>query len=315
MRYQFYFCILQISILLFSCNKNIETTLENDFKEINGVKIYYKAFGKGEPVLVVHGGPGLGHNYLLPYFEKLGENNRVILYDQRNSGKSTTNESTDLRMEHMVQDIEDLRKAFGIEKLHLISHSFASLFTIQYAFQFPDNIKSLTLLEPYPISSEINFKMYTNIMNKVPQEDINHFNNIKASSEFRRGEPEAVKEFLYYYYLPFYHDADKRKEQNFGYFNEEFAVKYNNTNQFINLNNFGFTLLDRLEKINCPTLVIHGESDVVPEENIKIIEQNIKKVKVAKLKNSGHFGYLENPVEYFQLIKTFLKDPEASIRN
>jgi uncharacterized lipoprotein NlpE involved in copper resistance len=68
-----------IVLLIFGCNKNSETrtspkisslnlfTIEEGFVDANGVMIYYEAFGRGEPLLIVHGGPGASHDYFLPY--------------------------------------------------------------------------------------------------------------------------------------------------------------------------------------------------------------------------------------------------------
>jgi proline iminopeptidase len=307
--------VLVINILFTHCNNISESSPASGFIQVNGARLYYKAIGKGEPVLVVHGGPGLGHNYLLPYFEELAKSYRVIFYDQRHSGRSSSSEVvSNIAMESMVEDIEEMRKAFKIEKLNLLSHSFGSLFTIQYASQFPDHIKSLTILEPFPVSSELGYKMFSNIINKAPNEEVKKFNEVKASVEFKRSEAEAVRQFLFYYYSQFYSNPESRRIQDFSYFDEEFAQKYTTTNQFININNFSYSLVDRLERIECPTLVIYGDRDVVPIENKNIIEQSIRRCKSVMIPKSGHFGYLENSGPYFKAVKAFLKNPDKYVK-
>lgn len=303
--------LLLLTSFLASCNKLANLGIEEGYIPVNGAKLYYKTLGEGEPILVVHGGPGLGHNYLLPHFEALAKNHKLIFYDQRHAGKSIGEETvSNIPMEAMVEDIEELRKAFNIDKLHLLSHSFGSLFTIQYASQFPSHIKSLTLLEPYPISSALGYQMFMNVMRKASQEEARRFKEVKASLAFKRSEAKAVQQFLYYYYSPFYYNPESRQVQDFSYFNEEFAQKYTTTNQFININNFSYNLEERLELISCPTLIIYGEADVVPVENHSIIERSIKKSKAVMIKKSGHFGYLENSDSYFKAIKEFLRDPD-----
>ena len=46
--------------------------------------------GKGDPIIVLHGGPGLDQTYLLPQISRLAKNHQVIFYDQRGSGQSVS---------------------------------------------------------------------------------------------------------------------------------------------------------------------------------------------------------------------------------
>jgi len=52
--------------------------IEAGFVDANGVLIYYEALGKGEPLLIVHGGPGASHDYFLPYLLPLARTNRGV---------------------------------------------------------------------------------------------------------------------------------------------------------------------------------------------------------------------------------------------
>src|SRR5438876_2129454 len=61
-----------------------ETTVE-----LNGVRLYTRRVGHGPPVVVLHGGPGAHHDYLLPQYDHLAEGGRTLLYyDQRGGGRS-----------------------------------------------------------------------------------------------------------------------------------------------------------------------------------------------------------------------------------
>src|SRR5689334_9895117 len=63
--------------------------MEEGFVDCNGVMIYYKTLGKGEPLMIVHGGPGASHEYLLPYLLPLARTNKLIFIDERGSGRSS----------------------------------------------------------------------------------------------------------------------------------------------------------------------------------------------------------------------------------
>ena len=113
-----------ISLILCNCNSD-QLEVEEGYKEVNGVKHFYKIVGKGEPFILLHGGPGMYHDELYPFFLDFAKSNKVIFYDQRGNGKSTLEkiDSTTFTVELMVEDLEGLRKEFEIEKLNIIGHS------------------------------------------------------------------------------------------------------------------------------------------------------------------------------------------------
>src|SRR5262249_1197251 len=80
---------------------------EDGFVDANGVLIYYKAFGAGQPLLILHGGPGASHEYFLPYLVPLAKTNRLIFIDERGSGKSQKlDDPAGYTIENMVEDVE-----------------------------------------------------------------------------------------------------------------------------------------------------------------------------------------------------------------
>src|SRR5438046_2516548 len=62
--------------------------MEEGFVDAHGVLIYYKIIGHGAPLMIVHGGPGASHDYLLPYLLPLARSNQLIFIDERGSGRS-----------------------------------------------------------------------------------------------------------------------------------------------------------------------------------------------------------------------------------
>lgn len=67
--------------------------LAQDFeglRTINGTKLFLSIKGKGETLVLLHGGPGLNHSYFKPHLNGLEKKFRVVYYDQRASGRSST---------------------------------------------------------------------------------------------------------------------------------------------------------------------------------------------------------------------------------
>ncbi len=79
--------LIIISFIIASCS-NDSIFIEEGYKDINGVNHYYKIVGEGEPYILLHGGPGMYHDELYPFFLDFAQSNKVIFYDQRGNGKS-----------------------------------------------------------------------------------------------------------------------------------------------------------------------------------------------------------------------------------
>jgi len=115
--------LLFFLILLLSCSSKKQAFQFEGLKPINGTELYLNAFGEGEPLLIIHGGPGLSHDYFLPQFEELGDNFNLIFYDQRVSGRYSVDVADDsITFDLFVQDIEELRKVTGFEKVNILAH-------------------------------------------------------------------------------------------------------------------------------------------------------------------------------------------------
>src|SRR6266550_4401612 len=100
-----------------------ETTTETTV-ELNGVRLYTRRVGHGPPVVVLHGGPGAHHDYLLPQYDHLAEGGRTLLYyDQRGGGRSPVPRDIPVGWREHVVDLEALRGHWGLDRLTLIGSS------------------------------------------------------------------------------------------------------------------------------------------------------------------------------------------------
>src|SRR5687768_10948645 len=71
-------------------------------RKINGTNLFFSLKGKGEYLLVIHGGPGLNHTYFNPHLKPLENAFKVIYYDQRACGKSSTPASDSISLKFLV---------------------------------------------------------------------------------------------------------------------------------------------------------------------------------------------------------------------
>ena len=118
----------------------------------DGNRIYWECCGtpSGKPAVVLHGGPGSGCS---PWHRRLFDPSayRVVLFDQRNCGRSTPNASlhgTDLANNtttHLVHDIEQLRCHLNIQHWLLLGGSWGSTLALAYAETHPDCVTEIIL--------------------------------------------------------------------------------------------------------------------------------------------------------------------------
>lgn len=113
----------------------------------DGHEIYFEECGNpaGAPLLYLHGGPGSGFSTDITQLLD-PDHYRIILMDQRGSGRSTPHGSlAHNTTAHLVDDIERLRHHLGIETWHVFGGSWGATLTIAYAMAHPSATSALTL--------------------------------------------------------------------------------------------------------------------------------------------------------------------------
>src|SRR5207253_7963045 len=101
---------------------------------VPGAQPYFCEVGNGRPLVIVHGGPDFNHNYLLPRLDRLSSAFRLIYYDQRGRGKSSRDVSPEtVNIESEVDDLDSLRKYFGLDAIAILGHSWGGLLAMEYA--------------------------------------------------------------------------------------------------------------------------------------------------------------------------------------
>ncbi len=112
----------------------------------DGVKLFAKSAGNGPVCIFVHGGPGAWSKS----FEEMGGRGfekrlKMVYLDQRGCGRSEVSTSGNYSLDRMVEDIEAIRHALGVERIYLLAHSFGGVIAVNYAKKYPDHLFGLIL--------------------------------------------------------------------------------------------------------------------------------------------------------------------------
>jgi proline iminopeptidase len=303
--------LLTLSILLFlltGCtDRPSQEHIESGIKEINGTQLYYKTIGEGESILVIHGGPGLNHNYLLPHLSKLAENYKLIFYDQRACGKSSLNvDTSSITLDNFIRDIEGLRQSFGIMKLNLMGHSWGGLLALEYALKYPGKVKSLILIDCIGASNDINTQTNQVLAERFTKEDSIKRVNIIRTEAFQKRDPKTIEALMQ---IGFKHDF--KNPSLIDSLDLDLNENYAETSrllQYLAGDLMSYDLHPDLKKIKSPALLIYGDYDPLTETAGRRIQQSIAQSQLKIIEDCGHFPFIEKPDKFNKIVTTFMKN-------
>lgn len=274
-------------------------------------KLFCRVMGHGHgqtPVIVLHGGPGvLSQDYLLPFMGRLAKTNQVIFYDQRGSGRSqATLDSSSIKIENFIEDIEAIRKALGLKKITLLGHSWGGLLSMHYAILHPESLDKLILMDSMAASSQgINMFLQEWYRRLSPHKS--EMNELKESEAFLAGDPETVANYLRIIFRTYCFQPGLADKLNLT-LSASANVSGNKTFEILRKTYFArsYDLTNDLKKLTCKTLIIHGDSDVIPLQTAKNIHANIASSELVVIEKCGHFPFMEKPEPCFHHLNAFL---------
>jgi proline iminopeptidase len=115
----------------------------------DAVKLLVREYGQGELFVVLHGGWGAEHEYMVGVLRSEFSRNRFVLYDQRGSMRSPARVAT-ISVDAHVEDLERLRVELGLERMNLVGHSMGTFLAQRYLVTYPEHVGKLVLIASTP---------------------------------------------------------------------------------------------------------------------------------------------------------------------
>lgn len=295
--------------------------MEEGFVDAHGALIYYKIIGRGTPLMIVHGGPGVSHDYLLPYLLPLARSNQLVFIDERGSGRSEKLEDVgQYTVENMVEDVEAVRQALHLGKISLLGHSFGGVLAQAYAFKYQQNLTHLVLGGTFYSTREMN-KVLAEEKRAMPPEALAKLESLEKAGLFGKGKdwekgryPDDYAKLAwgdgYFPYLyqrrpdPNYDPAAGNTSSSWDLYRE----MWGSSGEFVidgNLKSVEY--LDKLSGIHVPTLVICGDHDESNPSLSRTMHEKIAGSKLVVVPQAGHMAFVDQPNLYIKAVTDFLK--------
>lgn len=289
-------------VLLLGCGPGETAGL----RDLNGTQLFVRAMGAGEPVVFVHGGPLLEHGYFLPHVAPLGEDFRLVFYDQRLSGRSAAVvDSGGVTMEAFVRDIEVLRTDLGVEAVNLIAHSWGSHLAQRYAIAHPDRVKSLIMISPMAASAELWQEENAYVSQMATDRDVADREALMATPAFSRFDPAAIEEMMRISFRPQVQDLAVLDRLEL-YFPGDYADRSQQLGA-LGASLSEFDLHADLARYTGPTLLIYGEIEPGAGIGGPALVEALPQAELKIIQDAGHFAFAEQPAAFLEAVRGFLR--------
>lgn len=294
-------------------------TVQEQFVDANGVLIYVKSFGQGDPLVVLHGGPGESHDYFLPYLLPLARHNRLVFIDERGSGRSEKLEDVSkYTVEAMAEDVEALRQVLGLGRINLLGHSFGGVLAQAYALKYQSNLQHLVLCSTFHSTKAFN-DVFRSMKAKMSPELRKRIDEAEAAGLFGHGKDYEKNRYTSAYmtaawgegYFPYLYQ--NHPDPNFdpvliGNMSWDlYREMCGSHGEFVVDGNLASVeYADRLGTIKVPTLITVGEHDLTDPTIAREMNALIPGSKLEILPKSGHMTFVDQPGLFIRLVSEFL---------
>jgi proline iminopeptidase len=266
----------------------------------DGAKIFVQEFGKGAPVVLLAGGPGLNPDYLQPLWNTFSKNYRCIVLNERGTGKSILPvvDSVSMSMDNYVNDIEALREHLKLEKLTLLGHSWGGMLCMVYLAKEPQHVKKIILLDSGGPSEEFAKRFDDNLNKRLTPED-----QAEAKRLDSLGLDDSKAKLPGYFY-----DRNRAlaaaKAMPENMHGQPGVFQYTAANYFAG----SHEMMKNLRKTTAPVSLIQGMADPMGEATAMDIKEVLPQAKIHFIEHAGHFPWMENPPQVKEFFEQMGKD-------
>ena len=248
-------------------------------------------------MVVLHGGPGAHHDYLLPQYDLLATGRELFYYDQRGGGQSPVPRDTPVGWREHVADLEGIRVELGLEQLTLCGYSWGGLLAVLYLLEHPGRVARLALVCPASPTAAYRRQFDEEFARRMAAPEIQREREALRASGGR--DPRRAFELAV---APYFRDFRDAKNLT--------AFRVTARTQQAVWDSLGeYDLRPRLRQYPSlvplpPSLVIHGTFDPMPIAGSRAFA-DLLGAKLVELP-TGHCPHVEATAEFVWVLDGFL---------
>jgi proline iminopeptidase len=278
------------------------------FSTTTSVPLYWCEYGPDDAprILVLHGGPGAHHDYLLPQFLRLAERYRLVFYDQRGSGRSRETGPADVTAQQNVQDLAQVIRELHVEPLTIIGYSWGALLALLYSIEslrhrtLPAPAR-LVLVDPAPLSRPYREAFEDEFARRQRSEAIRELREDLTDSGLRDSDPDAWRKRQFEIGVAAYF-AQPAAASGLTQFRVTAKVQ-----QSVWHSLGDFDVIADLSSVHIPAFFVHGRHDPIPIDSTERAASAMR-ARLLVLEASGHVPYVEQPDALFAAIEQYLAE-------
>ena len=280
------------------------------FTATTAVPLYWARYGSGRPILVLHGGPGAEHDYLLPQMLGLRTPDRALFfYDQRGGGRSKTDDRTPITWRTQVDDLSKVATELALdsgEGLTIVGYSWGALLAMLYAIdaaaqRVSPPVARLALIDPAPVTRAFREVFEKEFAARQSGPVVRQLRDELNASGLKESDPEAYRQRSFELSVAGYF-ADPRRAHDLTPFRVVGRVQQS---IWESLGDFDLTQPGFLDSVTAPSLVVHGRQDPIPLASSESAARSLR-ASLVVLEECGHVPYVEQPAPLFQALNSFL---------
>lgn|ERR1035437_420628 len=281
------------------------------FVRVPGGQVYYREVGEGgTPLLCLHGGPGMGHDYI-EALEDLADERRVVFYDQLGCGRSERPDDPSLwTVGRSVDELIHVREALNLTSCHLFGSSWGGMLALSYVLDHRPSLVSLTLASS-PGSVPRLVEECAALRKELPIETQRTLDFHEETGFLECPEYIGAAAQFYRRHLCRMNPWPEGLERTFaGMGLQVYRTMYGPTEFTATGNLKDWDIMDRLGAITIPTLVTVGRYDEVQPQHAEAMAQRIPGAELVIFEESAHLAFEEERSAYMATMRAFLRRTE-----
>ena len=279
------------------------------FIDVPDGKVWCQSAGDGDPLLLLHGGPGANSIYLESLMSLADCGYTVVRYDQLGCGQSDQPDDTSLwTVDHFVEEVDVVRSALGFETMHLLGQSWGAFLALEYALRFPQYLKTVTLYSGAASTIQCHDGMQR-LLHQLPPKTVSLMKQCEAVGDYDNPDYLAAVQILLDRHLCRLDPWPPELVRSMQTMGEAVYHTMWGPNEFTLTGNLSsWDRRDRLGEIELPTLIVCGRHDEVVPECSETMHAGIRDSRLQIFENASHLSHLEEPERFFSLLLDFLQE-------